>query len=176
MCVRLLVRRKWTRPGRRPGAIPERLLVIIGKGRRRYSVPTDVDVLVERGRSGPQAGTALRDGVVARAPDGSGGLNGSVCCLVQERGDPSRVYALGCHHVFTRSLKMPGCLPQPDSQLFRRGSNARLGALADWANLGGGVKFGLDAALVRLDSPGDCSLAPWTVLPVRVPRQDEVPS
>lgn len=175
ICLRFLVAKKWTR--RRKGGVPPEIeaYVELDGRRRRCAVPTDV---AEIGRGRTQGDQDLGGGILARPLLGGGaGLMGAVGCLVRDRDRPESLYLLGCHHVFTRSLRQGNCEPAASgTRILRRDDKSAVGRTVFFAPLlppGGG--FGLDAALAQVEDEDRVSAELHGVEPLRVAPEGEMP-
>lgn len=175
VCLKFTVKRKWTRPSAK--GVPPFVAALHRDKRTKkaamVAVPTDVDELAD---GEPSVGNDLKDGVIARSSVGGTGELGAVCCLVRDKADPARLFLLGCHHVFTRSLRRRWCEPDQTSVLFRRDDgHTRIGNLAYFTNLAASPYFAMDLAAVEVTNLSRVSSFIHGREPTRVARRAETP-
>ena len=159
VCLRFLVRRKWSDRRARAQKIPEFIAAyVVVKGRRvRVRVPTDVSAY---STGGPQAMLNLTSGVTSQR-DGIDLEFGSPCCAVRNSNLPVELYLLTCHHVLDPQMAVPmaagrGCLRSSD--------RLSIGGLASVADVDS--SRGLDAALVRIVDPTVDVVSIWGRRPI----------
>jgi len=144
VCLRFLVRRKWTERRSRPRKIPAEIVAyaLLGQHRIRVRIPTDVSAYP---RGAPHAGLNLTAGITS-LKDGRAFQFGTACCIVRNVGIPAERYLLSCYHVFSPEMDDAGV---PDRSCVRSVDGQMLGDLASKAQIL--APNGLDAALVRID-------------------------
>ena len=163
------------RRGARRDDIPRYVLAYDDESgrRQRYAIPTDVD---ELSKGGPSGAMDVGDGIIARPATGGTGLNGAVYCLIRDADAPTDMYALGCHHVLTRSLQRSACNPDGSAIMIRKDNGVtRIGDVRYWARLSPGRLFSMDLAAVRVTNKNAISAMNHGRVPRRRSRLGEEP-
>lgn len=174
ICLKFSVSRK--RYGKHKSDVPRHVLAFAETrgSLKRIAIPTDVDELCDGCASGAMD---MGDGIIARPGPGGAGLNGAVYCLIRDADAPSHMYALGCHHVFTRALQRTACVPDATTHLIRQDNNAiQIGRVSYWANLSASRVFAMDLAAVRVTNEQAISAMNHGTIPRRRARMGEEPT
>jgi len=154
VCLRFMVKRKWSDKRARPSKIPPviRAYPLLDGRRRLVLIPTDVS---EFSAGEPHAAVNLTAGITSR--QGGVGLEyGAVCGLVRNVLQPSQRYLLSCYHVFSPRLLQP---PPPELDCITSANDVRIGDVFSAAQAEG--VNGLDAALVLVDDAAMDSVSVW---------------
>lgn len=163
VCLRFLVRRKWSGARGGAGAIPRRIrtTVTIDGRRRTLAIPTDVSAF-DGGQPHATAPLAvdLTAGITTRS-QGQPVDFGSVCCLVRNAAVAGERYLLSCYHVFSPTLTATpfeaDCVATASGRVL-----ATLMEPADPLH----PRHAIDAALALVDDPQVDRIAVWGRRPV----------
>lgn len=154
VCLRFMVRRKWSDKRTRPSTIPAfiRAYPVLDGRRRLVLIPTDVS---EFRAGAPHAVVNMTAGITSR--QGGVGLEyGAACGLVRNVLQPSQRYLLSAYHVFSPGLLQP---PPPALDCIMSANDLHIGDVFSAAQTDGAN--GLDAALILLDDAAMESVAIW---------------
>lgn len=109
------------------------------------AVPTDVECATEYEFA---TGAAMTSKVTAKS--GSKRVGGAVCCVVKSPNNPSRLYAIGCHHVFAMSKRMAE-VPEEVVVSLDNTKETRVGTLSHHGVIQPGAGS-FDGAMVLIDA------------------------
>ncbi|MFN9212358.1 MAG: trypsin-like peptidase domain-containing protein [Betaproteobacteria bacterium] len=159
ICLRFMVRRKWTRAAAGRGTIPPHIRTTVNHGGRRrvVSIPTDVSVFAG---GAPQATLDLTAGITTRR-HGQPLDFGAACCLVRNAAHPGERYLLSCYHVFSTRLDAAPF----DADCVDTATGRPLATRMEPADPQHPQRA-VDAALALVDDPAVDGIAAWGRRPV----------